>query len=210
MIVDWIKFLPALVLLLTPVRLFHGKKTGFREVSRDWDHHWGMILRHEMHWIDLGRAALGTWLLIESLHAVPGAHGSAKYAPVLTQGAIRIAAVFLQTVLCRQTGSFNAPFTFVTGVLLGAVSPIVGLFALAVAVPVAMGTRSTEAFFPILGLAQFGIGFWFKGKGAVLPLSFGTVAAFLPLLWALMFHRPLVIAYRAKRRPEGYVADRLR
>lgn len=210
MIIDWATFLPALVLLLTPVRLFHGKKTGFREVSRDWDQHWLLILKHEMHVIDLGRAALGTWLLIESLHAVPGAHGSARYAPVLTQGAIRIFAVLLQTVICRHPESLNAPFAFVTGLVLGAVSPLVGGFALAVAVPLTMGTRSTTAYFPLLGLAQLGFGFWFKGKGAVLGLSFGTVATFVPLLWPMMFQRPLVIAYRAKRHAADYVPDRLR
>lgn len=210
MIVDWVTFLPALVLLLTPVRLFHGKKTGFREVSREWDKHWLLILKHEMHWIDLGRAALGTWLLIESLHAAPGAHGSAKYAPVLTQGAIRILAVLLQTVICREANHANAPFAFVTGLLLGAVSPLVGGFALAVAIPLAMGTRSTTAYFPLLGLAQLGFGFWFKGKGVVLPLSFGLVAAFVPVLWEIMFHRALVIPYRTKPRAAGYVPDQLR
>ena len=44
----------------------------------------------------------------------------------------------------------------------------------------------------------------FNGKGAVLTLSFGALAAMLPLLWALAFRRELVITYRAKRATDDY------
>ena len=66
------------------------------------------------------------------------------------------------------------------------------------------------AFFPLVGLAHLGIGFWFNGKGAVLGLGFGAVAAMVPFLWSLLFHRDLVVAYRAKRLDEGQQLDPLR
>ena len=200
MTIDWLKFLPALVLLLTPGDLFNGgEKARYRDVTRDWEGYWVRALLHGMHSIDLVRAALGTWLLLESLHGAPDPRGLAKYEVLMVQGGIRILAVFLQTVVCREKDAVNAPFTFVIGLLVGGLSPVVGLFAVALAVPVALGSRSALAFFPVLALGQLGIGFWFKGKGAVFSLGFGAFAALVPFLWAIMFRRDLVVAYRAKR-----------
>ena len=199
LIVDWPQFLAALVLLWVPGGLFQGEKTRYRDISRDWDDHLPRILAHGLHTIDLLRAALGTWLLLDSLHSVQNPHGLAKYAVLLTQGSIRIFAVWLQTVFCRHPDSANAPFAFVVGLLLTGMAPLGSLFALALAIPIAMGSRSPAAFFPVLAIAHLGVGVWFGGRGMVLPLCFGSFAATLPLLWALLFRRELVITYRAKR-----------
>jgi hypothetical protein len=199
LLIDWPQFLAALVLLLTPGALFYGKKkTRYRDITRDLDGYWPRIFTHGLHAIDLARAALGTWLLIDSLQSVPNPHGFAKYAVLFTQGSIRILAVFLQTVVCKEPDHANAPFTFVVGLLLAGVSPLVGLFACALAIPLTMGLRLPAVFFPLVGLAHLGIGFWFKGKGAVLGLGFGAAAAMVPTLWSLLFRRDLVVAYRAK------------
>jgi len=209
--IDWLKFIPALVLLLTPGTLFYpSKKVRYREVSRDWDEHWPRILAHGLHAIDLGRAALGTWLLIESLQTVPHPLGFAKYAVLFTQGSIRILAVFLQTAICKEPGHANAPFAFVLGLLLAGISPLVAVFACALAIPLAMGARAPAAFFPLLGLAHLAIGFLFKGKGVVLSLGFGAVAVTVPLVWSVLFRRDLVIGYRAKRLPEDHRPEPLR
>jgi hypothetical protein len=210
LIVDWPQFAAALVLLLVPGGLFHGKKTRYREISRDWDEHWPRVFAHALHTVDLVRAALGTWLLINSLHSVTNPHGLAKYAVLFTQGSIRILAVWLQTVFCRQPDSANAPFAFVTGLLLAGISPLVAVFALALAIPLAMGSRTPAAFFPIVAIAHLAIGFWFKGKGAVLALSFGASAAMVPLLWAMLFRRELVLVYRAKRLADDHQPEPLR
>lgn len=200
MTIDWLKFLLALVLLLTPGDLFNGGKVRFRDVTRDWDGYWLRTLAHGLHTIDFARAALGTWLLFGSMQGEANPHGFQKYEVLFLQGGIRIFAVFVQTVVCREEDSVNAPFAFVTGLLLGGLSPIVALFAIALALPVAWGTQTPSAFFPVLALAHLGIGFWFKGKGAILGLTFGAAAAMVPFLWALMFRRELVVTYRAKRR----------
>ena len=210
MIVDWPRFVSALVLLLTPVSLFYGKKIRYRDISRDWDEHWLRILTHGLHAIDFSRAALGTWLLLDSLHSVPNAHGLAEYAVLLTQGSIRIFAVFLQTVVCREPGHSNAPFAFVTGLLLTGIAPLVAVFALVLAISVAMGARSPAAFFPLVAVGHLCLGYVLKGSGGVIGLSFGAVAAMVPVLWSFMFHRDLVIAYRAKRLPSESVPDRMR
>lgn len=201
MTINWLMFVPALLLLLTPGDLFNGSKVRYRDVTRDWDDYWLRALAHSLHTVDLVRGALGTWLLLNSLHGAVNPHGFAKYEVLVTQGGIRILAVFIQTIVCREPEAVNAPFTFVVGLLLGGSSPVVAAFAVALALPIALGTRAAIVFFPVVALADLGIGFWFKGKGAVLGLSFGAVAAMIPFLWALMFRRDLVVAYRAKRQP---------
>ena len=209
--IDWPPFLAALVLLLTPGDWFCSKeKTRYRDLSRDWTDYWPRILSHGMHTIDLARAALGTWLLLDSLQTVPNARGFARYAVICTQGAIRIFAVIVQTTTCRNPESANAPFAFVTGLLLTGISPLVAPFALAFAIPIAMGSNTPAAFFPVLGIMHLAIGFWFNGKGAVFGLGFGAIAALIPTLIALAFHRELVVAYRAKRGTGDNRRDRLR
>jgi len=166
---------------------------------RDWDGYWLRALAHGMHSIDLVRSALGTWWLIDSLHSLPNPQGFARYEVLVVQGGIRILAVFLQTVVCREKEAVNAPFTFIIGLLLAGTSPVVALFAIALAVPIALGVAHASGLFPVVALAHLGIGFWFKGKGAVFSLGFGAFAAMIPFLWAVLLRRDLVVAYRAKR-----------
>lgn len=211
LVVDWLQFIAAVILLLTPGSLFYrSKKIRYREISREWGGHLTRMAAHGLHVIDLGRAALGTWLLLESLKTVPDARGFAKYAPLFAQGTIRILAVWLQTVFCPVRDHANAPYAFVTGLLLGGSSPLVAVFALAFAVPLAMGARAPAAFFPLIGLAHVGIGFWFYGRGAVMTMSFGAIAAMVPFFWAILFHRELVIPYRARQLSEDRQLDPLR
>jgi hypothetical protein len=209
MTIDWWKFLSALLLLLVPGDLFNGGvKVRYRDVTREWHGYWLRVLTHGMHTIDLGRAALGTWLLLDSLHGAPDARGLLRYAPLVTQGGIRIAAVLVQTLVCREKDAINAPFTFVVGLLLAGISPVVAFFAVALAAPVAAGMRAPVAFFPVVAVAHLAIGFWFRGRAlgggasfAVLPsLALAAIAAMVPFLWSLMFRRDLVVAYRAKPR----------
>src|SRR3954470_14727416 len=99
MTIDWIKFLPAVALLLFPGDLLNSSKVRYRDVMRDWDGYWSRVLIHGVHSIDLVRAALGTWWLLDSLHGAVNPHGFAKYEVLVTQASIRIFAVFLQAVV---------------------------------------------------------------------------------------------------------------
>lgn len=199
MLIDWTRFAPALVLLLTPGDLCNGAKVRYRDVTRDWEGYWRRTLSHGMHLIDLARAALGTWLLLDSLHGSPDARGLAKYAVVIVQGCIGLIAVFAQTVVCREPGAVNAPFAFVIGLLLAGLSPVSSLFAIALAMTIALGSRTPIAFFPVAAIANFGIGFWFKGKPAIVGLGVASLPVLIPFFWAMMFHRDMVVAHRAKR-----------
>ena len=200
MIIDWLTFAPALCLLLLPIGLFHGKKIRFRAISSDWDGHWSSIFTLGLHWIDLGRAALGGWLLIEALRLAPGVAGFMRYSVLGTEGAVMVIAVGLQTFICKEEDSAHAPFAFVTGLVLGVYPPIVAGFSIVLAIALAAGSRVPVAYFPALGLLLAGIGFGFEGKKALLLLALGTCAFVVPWLFTIMFPRELVFSYRARQR----------
>ena len=200
MIIDWLKFAPALFLLLLPIGLFHGKKIRFRSISRDWDGHWSSVLSLGLHWIDLGRAALGGWLLIEALKLSPGGAGFLRYSVLGTEGAVMIIAVGLQTFVCKEEDAAHAPFAFVTGLLLGVYPPIIAGFPIILAIAIAAGLRIPVAYFPCLALFLVAIGFGFDGKKSLLILALGFSAVVLPWLFTIMFPRDLVFTYRARQR----------
>lgn len=199
MIIDWLKFAPALFILLIPIGLFHGKKVRFRPIARDWDAHWAQILSLGLHWIDLTRAALGAWLLIEALTLEPGTRGAMRYAPLLLQGGVSVVAVCLQAFVCKERDSANAPFAFVTGLVFGLYPPATAAFPVLLAATVATGSRTPWAYFPILALSLLGIGFLFDGQRALIRMVLGAGAVMLPWLLSLMFSRDLVLTYRARR-----------
>lgn len=197
--IDWTYLLPALALLLTPISLFHGGKVRIRSTSRDWDTHWRQILTLYLHPLDLARAALGGWLLLNAIALLPGAHGPTRYAVMLTQGTSMIVGTLLQTVTCKEEDSAHAPFVFIAGLLLGFYPPAIAGLALLLALTLAGGARTPVAFFPVLAVALAGLGFGLGGKKILLQLVGGVGAALVPWLWSMLFHRDLLISYRAKR-----------
>ncbi len=199
MLIDWLKFPAALFLLFLPMRLFHGEKVRFLAISRDWETRRTLILTLGLHWIDLGRAALGGWLLIQSLALAPGAPGFMRYSVPLTLSAIMILAVCLQTFICKELDSANAPFAFVTGLLFGVFSPVNAGFPILLALTAAAGSRVPVAYFPVLALSLAGVGFAFDGRKALVLLAGGCCAALAPWLLSIMFPRDLVLSYRARR-----------
>jgi hypothetical protein len=197
--IDWVRFIPALILLLTPVAVFHGSRVRFREIDRDWSGHRRQIARLWLHYFDFLRAAAGTWLLLAALTSAPDAHGMARQAPLLLQGSIRLLAIVLQTVVCKERDYANAPFAFVTGLLITGASPLVATIALALAIPLTLGSRTPIAFFPLLAVTFAAASPLFGGKTLFIKILPGAMGALVPWLWSLLFHRELVIAYRAHR-----------
>jgi hypothetical protein len=209
MTIDWLKFLPAVALLLTPGEIFYGDKLRHRNIEHDLDTYGKRALAHGQHAIDFACAALGTWLLIDSLLPTPGATGIAKYAVLLTQGAIRIGGVLVQMFVCRERDSLNAPFAFVAGTLLtataaGAAAPnynalAVGVLAVGLAATVALGSRILTLFFPVAAVIYGAISFWFLGKAGLINASVGVFAAGAPWLVPMLFKRAVVVSYRSRR-----------
>jgi hypothetical protein len=203
MLVDWLKFIPALLLLLTPVGIFHDRKVHYRPISRDWTDHWAQIFSLGLHTLDLLRAAAGAWLLVEALRSAPDLRGLLRYSVISTQAAVAAVGIVLQAVVCKEPDSANAPFTFLAGLVLGFLPPFVAGFALLMTVVITAGARSPAAFFPILALAVPGMGVLFTGKKYLFLLIITTGAALLPWLISLLFSLEMVITYRARRHHDG-------
>lgn len=199
MVIDWLKFLAALALLLTPIGLFHGGKVRYRPVSRDWDRHWRAILGLGLHSIDLVRAMLGAWLLVDALAVVPGAKGLMRHAVLLAHVGVLWAAMFLQAVVCKEPSSVHAPLAFATGLVLGYFSPQIGGFAVLFAAVLVAGARMPAAYFPVLALALYGTGVLHGGKRMLLQVTVVAFAVVIPWFLNLMFRQRMVISYRARR-----------
>jgi hypothetical protein len=199
MLIDWAKFGPALLLLLIPIALFHGKRVRYRAVQREWDGYWGRTASLGLHAIDFGRAALGAWLLVEALKIAPGSVGTTRYGPTLIQAAVLGLATTLQTMVCKERYAAHAPFTFVAGLVVGFLPPLIAGLALLLAVVLAYGARTPAPFFPILSVSIAAFGVFLTGKRNLLTLVITACAVALPWLLCLLFPRPLVVSYLPRR-----------
>lgn len=199
MLIDWLKFLAALVLLLVPISIFHGHKVRYRAIRRHWDRHWRQILALGLHLIDFGRAVLGAWLLAESLERAPDANGLMRHAPILTQATLLCLAAILQTFSCREPDAAHAPFTFTAGVVAGFLPVTIATLAILLAVAITMGARKPALYFPMLAVSVGVLGYALSGGALARPAGMVAVFVILPWLLTLLFPRQLVVSYLAKR-----------
>ncbi len=198
MLIDWPKLLAALVLLLVPVALFHGKRVVYRDVSRDWVGFWPRTFGLDLHYADLFRAVLGAWLISEALTRAPEVAGAMKYSSYAAQTAVFALALTLQTMICKEEDSAHAPFAFVSGLALGFVPPFIAGPALLLAILITFGTKVASIYFPVLAAAVSALGFPFTGKKHIFALLIVTITAGLPWLLTLLFPRHFVASLRAK------------
>lgn len=197
MSIDWLKLILALVLLLTPIGVFHNHRVNYRALMRDWHGYWRRTLFLELHTFDLVRGVLGAWLLLEALQVAPGASRLMNYAPLMLRTAILALATALQAMVCKEEEAANAPFAFVAGLVLGFMPPLVSSFALFASVALAAGSGFPTVFFPLVALAAPGLGFLFTGKKMGYDVISLSLAALTPWMITLMFPRHFVCAYRA-------------
>jgi hypothetical protein len=199
MVINWFKLIAALALILTPMGIFHGTKVRLRAVARDWTGYWGQTFTLGLHWIDLGRAALGGLILLEAIILQPGASSVYRYGVPLLHATVAGLGVLLQTFVCKERDHAHAPLAFVTGLAFGLFSPVVAGFSILLALIASSGIRAPLVYFPILGLALPGLAFLFDGRKTLLPSAAIGAVVVLPWLLTLMFPRDLVISYRARR-----------
>jgi len=198
MLIDWPRLILALVLLLPPIGLFHGKKVCYRAMMRDWDGYWLRTLTLPYHVIDFVRAAAGAWVLMEALKRAQGAQDLMRYSAFMAQAAVLAVATVLQAIVCKEPEAAHAPFAFVTGLALGFLPPLVAVFALVLAAALALGGNSPTVFFPVLALAVPAIGALFTQNKFLYELIIVAIAVALPWLVTLLFPRHFVCSYRAK------------
>jgi hypothetical protein len=196
MLINWLMLVPAALLLVVPTAVFHGPDVRYRAVSRGWSGHWRQILTFEWHWIDFVRAAAGAWLLQAALVRAPEARGLAGQSAFLTQTGVVAFAVLLQTAVCRELDTARAPFAFIVGLACGWLPPLIAGFGIVFACTLAAGARSPSAFFPLLAVSVSAAGYLFTGKKFATVLAAFAAVTLVPWLFALLFNRTLVVAYR--------------
>jgi hypothetical protein len=202
MLIDWPRLVLALLLLLTPVGLFHGKRVSYRALMRDWDGYWLRTLGLWLHAFDLLRAAVGGWLLMEAFKQSPDAQGLIRYGAITARAAILAIATVVQTVVCKEPEAAHAPFAFVGGLVMGILPPLVSIFSLVLAMALALGGNTPTALFPVLALSVGATGALFTGKKIVFDLAAVAIAVALPWLFTLLFPRHFVCSYRAKTKTD--------
>jgi hypothetical protein len=203
--INWSKFLPALLLLLAPLALLHGKNVRYRAVVRGWEGYWSRVFMLAWHPVDFIRAATGAWLLAEALR-VPDAYGLMRYMPYVIHGVVFVAATVIHTLTCKEPESAQAPFAFLIGLvvgylpalLLGYAPFLTAVVAVLLAAVLARGLNSPAVFFPVLALAVIALGIVFAQKKLLLPLAAIAPALGLPWLLTLLFPRDLVVPYLMK------------
>jgi hypothetical protein len=203
MFIDWSRFGPALFVLLLPAGLFYGKSVVYRPVAREWRGMWGRILLVGMHWIDFGRAILGSWLLLTALTSDPTARDLMAYSAQVTRGAVLIVAVAFQAIVCREHDSANAPFAFVCGLLIGLFPPAVTGLTIVLALTAAAGLQTASAFFPVAAVTLAFLDVLLEGKKGVIRAAFCACAIIIPWLYSLLSSRDLVIAHRSSKAKEA-------
>lgn len=198
MIIHWFQLVSAAFILLLPSGLFHGSKVRYRAIRRAWKGYWGRMLALGLNSIDLGRAALGAWVLLQAIEAAPNTHLPPWGLPALQSGIV-LAAIVLQMLVCKEPKSLNACYPFLIGLIFGLHPFPVACFAVLGALVLAGGARMPMAFFPVLAILSFVFGLLFGDKTLNTVLIVGAVAALIPWLSSMLFSRALVIIYRAKR-----------
>lgn len=198
MIIHWFQLVPAAILLLIPIGLFHGPKVRYRAIRRAWRGYWGRMFALGLNAIDLGRAALGAWILLQAIEPATDTHLPPWGLPALQSGIVLV-AVILQMLVCKEHKSLNACYPFLIGLIFGLHPFPVASFAVLGALVIACGARMPMAFFPLLAILSFVFGLLFGDKSLNTVLVVGAVAALIPWLSSMLFSRALVITYRAKR-----------
>lgn len=204
--IDWLKFSGALVLLLTPIGIFHGARTRHRALDSAWSGYWLRTLSHGFHTIDFGRAMLGAWYLADGLLPGAEAKGFAAHTPLLVQFGVLGLGIVLQTFVCKEPHAACTPFAYAAGLATGFLPISVGWFALLLAVVFTIGVRAPSLFFPALSATVIGVSLLVTGL-EIIPAHLAlAVAVGMPWLLTLLFPRELMVAHLARRATSERVA----
>lgn len=207
MTIDWIRIAGALLLLLPPIALFHGKKIRYRNVDKDWDQHWRQALTLGTHVIDFARAIAGGWMLMIALgnadqNPVPATHGVSLI--------ILLATIFLacalQTIIPKRQDMMHAPLFYVAGLGFGCFHVLHVSIALLLAIALTFGIRKPSLLFLVYAVSLTAILTLFFGSGYMKFAAIVSAGIVLPWVLSMMFQREFVVSYRA-RRPSDPAGD---
>jgi hypothetical protein len=202
MTVNWPLFLPAVVLLWTPVALLQGKKARHRVIDLGWHGYWPRTLFFGLHWFDLIRAGVGAGLLSAATAVDLISAGINAHPPLLLRAGVLLVGALLQCRSHRDPKIIHAPFAYLAGLALGGLYPTVAVFSLALTLVLAIGPGLPAAFFPLLALIGAGLGFLLKSMTGLFDAVTLAPAFVAPWILTLLLGKPFSSTYRSRSRRE--------
>ena len=193
MTLDYLLLPAGVALLVLPTSLVCGarmRETLNRPARR---HNEGLesLLRTPLNWVDLARAAGGTWLVQRALQGALATGDEMAITFLIVELVILFAGVGAQTLWLRRPIRVIGPIFFLTGMTL-VLSGLAGGFALVLAFACALMFDRLSAVFVLAPLGLLGFGYLFQeltftvafnaaafGLSPLLAFRFGTRMSFL-------------------------------
>jgi hypothetical protein len=207
MIIRWPWLLFALALLAPPPVLSSELRRVVSSARRSAALRAASLARPWQNWLDLIRAILGTWVLVElAIAPAPGKGGVGQSKILLVQfGILAVALVFqimrldLKTSRSEQKLQLLAPIFYLCGITL-VLSGLTGVFAVFVGWVFAISSKNPAYQLPAMGTALLAGGYVF-GLGLMLA---GNLALILvPFFEAFVLRKRLVFVGRETRFPNS-------
>jgi len=202
MTINWLLFLPAVVLLWTPIALLQGKKARHRVVDIGWHGYWPRTLFFGLHWFDLIRAGVGSGLLFAATKVDLIQAGIDAHPPLLVRTGVLLVGALVQCRGHLESKTIHAPFAYIAGLALGGLVPTVAVFSLALTLVLAIGPGLPSAVFPLLALIGAGLGYLLESMTGLFDVATLAPAIVAPWLLTFLLGKPFSSTYRSRARIE--------
>ena len=202
MTLHWFSLVAAMVLLWFPMLARPRVPHEIEELVR-----WApakplAMMKVWLNWVDLARAGLGTWLLLEKTFEFDGDDERAVWTVFVLRAGIFAAGLALQTVHFKRVLYLVAPAFYLTGITLLLGKDFAGAFAVCVGWGFALALRNGQLVLPVMAPALALSSFVLSEPGLLLVLNFALLIL-PPLLGVLFLRGPrLLDSLTASREPE--------
>jgi len=142
------------------------------------------LVRSPLNWVDLARAAAGTWLVQQALQGAIGSGDELAVTFLAVELGIFFAGVSAQTLWLRKPIRVIGPIFFLSGMTL-VMSGLAGVFALVTAFACALMFKRVSAVFVLMPVGLLGFGYLFREL--TIPIAFNAVVFGLPPLLSFRF-----------------------
>jgi hypothetical protein len=153
-----------------------------------------------MNWVDLIRAAAGTYLLAEFCFTIDSEVRGAGSRALLFRALILLAGVLIQVVRYKRELVFLTPVFYLCGITLVLPGYDKGGFAVFVGWLFAIMGKNPAFQLPVMAVTLGVAGYVLGGLGAPVFLSIGLILC--PLVLNFLFQRPQVFLARAVSTPQ--------
>lgn len=192
MTIDWVNLATAVVLLwfpmLLPRELF--SRLDVRPQPPTIRPSW--VLRRWLNWIDMVRAALGSWILVDLTFVVlEGKAGKPRVAFAIV-GAVLLVGVLAQALRYRTKLHSVLPVCYVTGLVAGGLPLDMSAFAIFVGWAFGFALKNIHPT-PLILAVAVGILSYALKHFALSSIAIAAVVALPHLISVLMLQRPLLL-----------------